>query len=54
MTVLQEELPNVSNKPLLLPLLLLFALFELIHRLNLERLNLEWDFYPNGLNPKWD
>jgi hypothetical protein len=25
-----------------------------IHRLNLERLNLEWDFYPNGLNPEWD
>ncbi len=25
-----------------------------IHRLNLERLNLEWDFCPNGLNPEWD
>jgi hypothetical protein len=27
---------------------------NVIHRLNLERLNLEWDFYPNGLNPEWD
>jgi hypothetical protein len=25
-----------------------------IHRLNLERLNLEWDFCPNGLNPEWN
>jgi hypothetical protein len=27
---------------------------EKTHRLNLERLNLEWDFCPNGLNPEWD
>jgi hypothetical protein len=32
------------------PLLLVYW----IHRLNLERLNLEWDIYPNGLNPEWD
>jgi hypothetical protein len=25
----------------------------MIHRLNLERVNLEWDFCPNGLNPEW-
>ncbi len=25
-----------------------------IHRLNLERLNREFDFCPNGLNPEWD
>jgi hypothetical protein len=30
------------------------VLISTIHRLNLERLNLEWDFYPNGLNPEWD
>jgi hypothetical protein len=29
-------------------------MFAKIHRLNLERLNLEWDFCPNGLNPEWD
>ncbi len=37
--------------------LLYFLLFDndsMIHRLNLERLNLEWVFYPNGLNPEWD
>ncbi len=28
--------------------------YQTIHRLNLERLNLERDFYPNGLNPEWD
>ncbi len=28
--------------------------WQAIHQLNLERLNLEWDFCPNELNPEWD
>ncbi len=38
---------------LFLDILQCYQIF-LIHRLNLERLNLEWDFCPNGLNPEWD